>query len=112
MRGADVLQHVVGIPRLNADLAGWVGLGQIARRVTGASDGRRIYQVCRRLESADLIEIRRHAGQTDLRATGRGREVDGILARITHARGGTFAPWSHSGISVSETHALQRRAGS
>lgn len=105
--GTAVLEYAVAIPREDDDLTGWVPIGQVALRVLGTVDGRTIYQSCRRLERGGLLEIARHGGRTDIRATQRGREVDAILARITHARGGTFAPWSLSGISSDESLSLR-----
>lgn len=109
MTGEEVLQHVVAIPRSPlGDVTGWCWLGDVARNVTGSSDGRRVWQRVAKLEHAGLLESRRRrSGMTDLRATPRGREVDAILIGITATRGGVFRPRTQAGISLHEELALR-----
>lgn len=75
--------------------------GEIGRRVF-AADGRAVAAVLRRLEDAGLV---RAVGRF-WHPTGRGREVDAILDRITAARGGAFQGRYAAGITTTETLAL------
>lgn len=80
-------------------------LPEIARRVTGVKDARKIAHSVRALERAGLIT----RDDDRVRATVRGRELDATLDRITHARGGKFVPMKDAGITGEEIFAI--RAG-
>lgn len=111
MTGADVLQRIVEIGRDGlADAERWAWVGDIAYRASGgdrSADGRTIAGPIRRLLRVGLVEKRVLPKMVYYRATARGLEVDAILARITVARGGTFAGRAASGIDVSESVALR-----
>jgi hypothetical protein len=98
-----VLQEVVRLQRTDwtAERHGaW--LPGVAARVTGEEDARKITHCVRALVNAGLLE----KDSDRALATPRGLEVDGILDRISHARGGTFAPMGLSGIKEAEVYAL------
>lgn len=95
MRGADVLEVAVA-KNLSSTTA-------IAKDLTGVADGRKVRRKLARLEQVGLLEV--ISGVVVV--TQRGREVDAILAQITAARGGTFAPWGQSGLTIAERLALQ-----
>jgi hypothetical protein len=97
MRGADILETVVSARKA-------LSTSQVAYRLTDVYDGRKVRRRCEKLADAGLVELTNGM----VLATARGKEVDAILARIVAARGGTFAPWLTSGITSSETLALQK----
>lgn len=103
--GENVLQHLVQATRDGLyDRQRGTWLPDVARRLTGSSDGRRVSHAFRRLERAGLAE-RTDPGYA--KPTERGLEVDGILERITAARGGRFQGRYAAGITHTESHALR-----
>jgi hypothetical protein len=99
-----VLQEIVRLQRTDwtAERHGaW--LPGVAARVTGDGDARKITHCVRELVKAGLVEKDRDRAL----ATPRGFEVDGILDRISHARGGKFVPMKQSGITDMERYALR-----
>ena len=79
-------------------------LKRIARTITGRSDGRKIGHQVSQLEAAGLIH---RTARGYAKPTPRGFEVDGILDKITVARGGKFQGRNEAGIHFSESHALR-----
>lgn len=108
MSGADILEAVVRYGYRDGLASRDVGVSirYVARQVAGVSDGRKIMPKLRRLADAGLVTIRRSGDTTFARPTERGVAVDDILAQITVARGGEFAPRVGSGITSKEMLAL------
>jgi predicted transcriptional regulator len=63
---------------------------EIARKI-GRRDGRSVARTLTKLDHAGLV-VRTNGGT--YRSTPQGRRIDELLAQITFARGGEFAPWS------------------
>lgn len=108
VQGDDLLEAIVkyGYTDGLADRVRGISLSYVARVLTGAFDGRKVIHRAKKLQSAGLIEIERRGDTTFAKPTQRGIEVDGILERITAARGGEFAPRAHAGITAAERVAL------
>ena len=94
MTGADILEVIV--------LRRSCSLAQVSHDLVNIYDGRKVRHKAEKLERAGLIELSHGIAKP----TERGEEVDAILARITAARGGDFAPRLQSGITGSESTAL------
>ena len=106
--GDDLLEAIVryGWTDGLADRARGASLAMCARVLTGTSDARKVVHRARKLQNAGLVVVERRGGETYAKPTGRGLEVDATLARITAARGGTFAPRSDTDITITEKLAL------
>jgi len=108
--GEQVLAYLVAREReglYDAGVGSWSAA--IAHRVVGPSaDGRAVRAPLKRLERAGLVERMPDRPTEPLfRTTARGREVNGILDAITAARGGTFQPRQHAGITSIEEVGLR-----
>jgi hypothetical protein len=103
--GENVLRDLVKARRDGLyDQTRGTWLPDVARHLRGRTDGRLVSHAFRRLERAGLAE-RTAPGYA--KPTARGVEVDGILDRITVARGGRFEGRFAAGITSSESHALR-----
>lgn len=99
-KGERVLRFLVRHLHEDAPTAAEVGA-----RALGGRDGRVAAPVLRRLQEAGLVEA--VGSGRWWRPTARGREVDATLDRIVVRRGGKFAGWYASGISIPESSALR-----
>lgn len=85
------------------DLTVPVFSGEIAQKL-GRKDGRAVTRQLMRMEEAGLV-ARVGLASPMWRPTGKGRQVDGLLASINHRRGGRFRPWAE----IPELRAVEMR---
>lgn len=72
--------------------SGWCAASWIAITVNPEWDGRKITRSMTKLVGAGLVELGKWKGKRVYRPTDRGREIDALLDKYSHDRGGKFRP--------------------
>ena len=108
MTGEDVLAQIVQLSKGSLTTEGWVAIGDVAQRLTGSPDGRKISARLKRLEAEKLIERKVLPKMTWVAPTHRGRTVDRIYENASAARGGRFVPKVQLPVTWEERMALRR----